>query len=325
MKLAKNVKWLIYLCGTFLILIYLYALYSEQPLEDYEKRFTFVSTLRWDNAATGMREADQKFRTNTKLVAPETLNIETQIEAIHEAILSKADGIITAASEDSEGLKEVIQKAVSEGIPVILIDSDLPDSGRSSYIGTDNVEAGRIAGRDIYNATDGYAKIGIIVSSLESPNQRERVKGFMEEINQYENMEVLEIVECHSNGLEIVENVPKLLKDYPEMNALFLTEASASYMVGDLLQSYDISSEELKVVGFDNVEKTLEFVRDGIYYSTIVQEQYMFGYRAVETLCRILNGETVEDVIYTDVYSLRKENYEDRKTYPYEEWEWHIY
>lgn len=294
-------------------------------MDAYERRFTFIAPLQWNNAATGLKKADENLATNTKLVGPVQLNINGQIAAINEAIISNVDGIITAASEDSEELRSIITKAISKGIPVVFIDSDLPDSDRISYIGTNNVRAGQIAGQDMYNATSGCANIGIVVSTLDSPNQRERVEGFKEEISKHESMKILEILECHSDGLELMEKIPGILEKHPEMNGLFLTEAYSSYMVGGILKSLHITSDRLKVVAFDDIPSVLSFIQDGTYYSTVAQSQYMFGYLAVETLCEILDGYATDDIIYTDVHSIRRDNFDERNRYPNEEWQWYSY
>ena len=47
---------------------------------------------------------------------------------------------------------EITPKADDEQMPIVTQDSDAPDSKRKAYIGTDNVEAGRVAGREIIKA-----------------------------------------------------------------------------------------------------------------------------------------------------------------------------
>ncbi|MCI7813526.1 MAG: substrate-binding domain-containing protein [Lachnospiraceae bacterium] len=325
MKTNQNIRRLIYLCVLLLIAILGYSLYRPKHIDTYEKRFTFISPLQWNNIAAGIKAADKDFHTNTKLVGTDSLDLQKQVTAIKEAILSKPDGIITAASEDSEQLREVLHLAASEGIPVVLVDSDLPDSDRICYIGTDNLTAGRMAGEDMFHAIDGKAYIGVIVSDLESPNQKERLEGFQEQIRQYEDMEILEILECHSDRLELMEKIPKMLEQYPQMNALYLTEAFASVMAGTIIQDVPFSSRELIVVAFDNLNETQNFLDDGTYDSLICQSPYAQGYLAVEALCRILDGENQDEIVYTETLSMKQGDSIKQTDHKSEEFEWHLY
>ena len=94
------------------------------------------------------------------------MNEQGQVDAIQKAIYSKVNGIITAGTNSSPELIEVINAAVKEEIPVVLVNSDIPSSDRTCYVGTDNYEAGRMAGVDMAEATGKKAKIGVIVSKM---------------------------------------------------------------------------------------------------------------------------------------------------------------
>ena len=129
-------------------------------------RFTFVSPLIWDETANGITVADEELGTNTKCIGFKSMNEQGQVDAIQKAIYSKVNGIITAGTNSSPELIEVINAAVKEEIPVVLVNSDIPSSDRTCYVGTDNYEAGRMAGEDMAEATGKKAKIGVIVSKM---------------------------------------------------------------------------------------------------------------------------------------------------------------
>ncbi len=325
MKTLRVIKLLISFCIILLIFIYCLNLYHPSNSFTPDHRFTFVSPLTlWSNIATGIAEGDEDFHTQTKLMGSETLDMNKQIETINNVILTKPDGIITAASEESKDLREAIQSAVSQDIPVVLVDSDLPNTNRSCYIGTDNYSAGEMAGADMYSATGEKANIGIVVSDLDYPNQLERVEGFIQQISQYDNMKVITILECHSQRLELLEKVPEMLEDNPQIDALFLAEAIASVVIGDVVQT-SFPSRDLTIVAFDSTEETLDFVESGTYYSTITQDPVMQGYLAVQTLCQIIDGQPVNDVIHTPTYSIKSDNVETQHALINEDIAWYLY
>ena len=110
----------------------------QEKYGGYERRFTFISPLKWDYTALGMEEAAREQNASMKYVYFDRLDTQRQVEAIREAILSEVDGIITAGMEDSEELYQVIDEAKEAGIPLVLVDNDLKDSSRICFVGTDN-------------------------------------------------------------------------------------------------------------------------------------------------------------------------------------------
>ncbi|MFK4997425.1 substrate-binding domain-containing protein [Bacillus sp. N9] len=96
---------------------------------------------------------------------------------IEMAVAAKVDGILTQGLTNRE-FKPAIDRAVNQGIPVITFDTDLEDSKRLSYIGTDNYEAGYKVGEALIQDTKGQANVGIITGLLYSNNLVLRVQGF---------------------------------------------------------------------------------------------------------------------------------------------------
>lgn len=320
----KRLKYLI--CFLMIFMLFLVKT-PETPSMRQESlyHFTFVCPLTWNLLASGIRDADQNFGTDTKLVGCSRLDPALQASALKTAIYSTPDGIITAGIEDSDLLRDVLREAEEFGIPVVLVDSDLPDSGRICYIGTDNVQAGRLAGRDIYEATGGSAKIGVIASTLSSVNQSERLEGFREEILQYPGLSIEAVAECESSRLLLNEKIPQMLEDHPQISALFCMEGYSSDMTGNILKQLGEPYCDIPVVSFDLVAPSLQYIEEGTYYSIIAQSPYEQGYLAVSALVSYLSGEPVEDTIFTDTISIKKQNLKDEVSVTNENHSWHLY
>ncbi len=60
-------------------------------------------------------------------------------------IARKPAGMLVSAA-DPKLMQPEIDKALAAGIPVIAIDSDAPESQRLYFIGTNNLQAGRLGG-----------------------------------------------------------------------------------------------------------------------------------------------------------------------------------
>src|SRR6187399_1089509 len=70
---------------------------------------------------------------------------EGEIAAIESFITQGVDAIAIAPT--SPNVTDALQKAVDAGIPVILVDNDIPDwDGKTSVVATDNFVGGQLAG-----------------------------------------------------------------------------------------------------------------------------------------------------------------------------------
>src|SRR5205085_11903561 len=48
---------------------------------------------------------------------------------------------------------------------------------------------------------------------------------------------------------------------------------------------------KVQIVAFDEEDETLKGIRDGAIYATVVQQPFEFGYRSMELMSKILNGD----------------------------------
>jgi len=48
---------------------------------------------------------------------------------------------------------------------------------------------------------------------------------------------------------------------------------------------------EVRVVAFDEADETLRGIQDGSVFGTVVQDPYMYGYKSIEVLNALSNGD----------------------------------
>lgn len=281
-------------------------------------RFTFICPQTWADVAAGMEEADKELGTDTKYLGFKNLNEDKQAEAIRGAIYAKVDGIITVGNNNSKVIGAAVNEAEEAGIPVILVDSDLENSVRSGYIGMDHKEAGKLAGEDMIAVTGGKAHIGIIVSDTNDSAQRLQMEGFLSVINQNKNMIVEETFESQSDRIRIRKLVARMLQDNKRINAIFCADRTTADMLGDILQEDGYSSKDIKVVCSGMSQQIYNYLQDGTYAFSVMNDTVEMGYQAVKNLKDCINGKKGEKWI---VY-MKSENAD--KDFDFESWksEW---
>ena len=82
---------------------------------------------------------------------------EKQIQDIEKMIKNHLD-VIIVAPYGLNSIVPVIEKANKKGIPVIIVDRKVNTSNYTAFLGADNVEVGRIAGKYIVSMSNSTCK-----------------------------------------------------------------------------------------------------------------------------------------------------------------------
>lgn len=107
------------------------------------------------------------------------------------------------------------------------------------------------------------------------------------------NYTIIGILTDNQDNAKAKENAETTVLRHPDVACLVGLWSQNTPMILSALRSGDMLGK-VKVVGFDEHAETLQGIRDGHVYGTIVQQPYQFGYRSVEFLTQIARGEPVD-------------------------------
>src|ERR1700692_1416907 len=117
-----------------------------KPYHEENERYVFVSTNinlpYWQEAQAGFLDAAKGLGVKGELTGPTTYDPNGEVGVFRQVVEQNPAGICLSAARP-EIFQGDSDKAVAQGIPVICVDADVPDSKRVMYIGTDNFKAGR--------------------------------------------------------------------------------------------------------------------------------------------------------------------------------------
>jgi ribose transport system substrate-binding protein len=262
-----------------------------------------VGNPYWNRVKLGATDAGKKLNAVIEYKGPVQSSTELHVKAVEKAIAAKVDGIITQGL-DQNLITPVINKAIQKGIPVITVDTDAPASRRSSYVGTNNYQAGYLAGKTLIEDLKGTAKVGIITGTFHSTNQRQRIKGFRHAVK---NKTGIEIVATESSNISRIQAAEKAYKIFSEHNvtALFGTSALDGLGIAAAAQLLE-KTVDVHILAFDALPETLKLIKEGTIDATIVQKPYQMGYKSVELMVDIMKGKNVPDVYHTKIRVLRE-------------------
>jgi ABC-type sugar transport system substrate-binding protein len=124
---------------------------EAKPGEEYV--FIGISTgvEYWNAAKAGLMDVAKELGVKGTFTGPQDQSPEQQANTMDQILARKPAGILIAPG-NPETLKPYINKAIEQGIPVICLDTDAPDSKRIAYFGTSNYEAGCMGARILAKA-----------------------------------------------------------------------------------------------------------------------------------------------------------------------------
>lgn len=104
---------------------------------------------------------------------------------------------------------------------------------------------------------------------------------------------VLGVLTDNQDNSKAKENAETTLLRHPDVACLVGLWSQNTPMILAALRSSNAIGE-VSVVGFDEHPDTLDGIREGSVYGTVVQQPYAFGYRSVQWLTQTARGQTVD-------------------------------
>lgn len=232
-----------------------------------------------------------------------------QIQQIDELLESGISGLaITPINHPL--VTERIQKLSDEGFPIITVNSDLPNSGRIAYVGSNYYKSGEIAAGIINLLRPEGAKVAIIMGSQLVLCQTERVQGFLNRIAETYNTEIHVITTVENNDDDFISYTvtKELLESKPEIDTLFLVSTG---VLGSCRAVLDLGlKDKIKVICYDATVVSKELMRAGVIEVAITQEPYYQGRKPLDILLDYvgMGVEPSHEYYYTKPGIIIKEN-----------------
>jgi ABC-type sugar transport system substrate-binding protein len=127
------------------------------PNEEYVMVTTAINLpLYVNHDQKAFRQWGEKAGVAISILGPSEWDVPSQIATIEQVIPSKPAGLLINGTDP--GIAQAIQKAVAAGIPTVVYDSEIPNSDRHCFIGSDWYEMGRLQGERMAKIIGGKAK-----------------------------------------------------------------------------------------------------------------------------------------------------------------------
>jgi len=252
--------------------------------KDKAERYVFVSIVSshpfWIDAKEGGAAAAEQLGVKFEYTGPVEFDPAAQATTMEQIMSTKPAGILTTGHLP-QAITPVINRAMDQGIPVITVDTDAPDSKRLTYIGTDNYSAGQFMGRLVAEILNGKGKVGVSTQPGQF-NLEERLRGVRDIFSKYPGLEIVATADNKSDDSLAADAVAAMLQADPDMNMVICMNATGAGVAAALRQT--MKAGKVHAVVFDVTDPILKAVKEGVLDATIAQRTFLFTYLGVKLL-----------------------------------------
>lgn len=240
----------------------------------------------------GVERGDALDGVTATFIGPVGSDADAQINEI-EALFDTMDGL-AISSVSTDALAPLIERVLAAGIPVVTYNTDNPDTERLAFAGQDLVQSGREAGKLMCDIL-GSGQIMILTGDAAAQWSLDRESGAREALAACPSIEVVQTVNTSFDPQEMYANIENAMLGNPGVTGLLSLECCTTPAAGSWVERNNRVGE-VRIVGFDLVDQTVELVRAGVIQATIDQAPEAQGFAAVDLLVKFLNGEDIDNV-----------------------------
>jgi LacI family transcriptional regulator len=227
--------------------------------------------------------------------------------AIEQLVEMGANGIMFSVMDD-QLIRENINKAVDQGVPVVTFNSDVENSKRICFVGQDLYKSGKVAAGLMSKILTQNAKVLVLTGNLNFHAHRSRVQGFIECLKENgNNLEVVGVIEGFDRFADTYSQVDQALKEHPDIAGIYLATGSIHASIDAI--KHNGKEREIRVICNDLLPEVEQGLRENIIDFTIVQNPYEQGYRSLRILY---------DLIFTRKHPKLEYNYTETHIYIHE-------
>ncbi|MBI3568850.1 MAG: substrate-binding domain-containing protein [Gemmatimonadetes bacterium] len=236
---------------------------------------------------------------------PPNEDATVQAQRIAEAVNDGTNALLISTS-DAGKVTGAINEAVARGVPVMMFDSDAPDSKRFSFYGGDDAAIGRQVMDELATQMGGKGKVAILAGNQNAPNLQKRVAGVKEAAAKYPGISIVSTFYHAETPQDAAAEVLRAQNAYPEIQGWAMIGGWPLFTTSLLT---DVDPKKVKIVSVDALPAELPYVEKGLAPVLLAQPVYDWGYVSVKTIVdHVLLKKDVPAHVNMELIRVSKDN-----------------
>lgn len=205
-----------------------------------------------------------------------------------------------------------IAQLSAKNVPIVNIDSPIDASAAAAanakiatYIGTDNVEAGSMAGKAMGELLPSGGDVALIGGISGDVTSGARLEGFKKGIPA--NVKVVQTVAADWDRQTALTMATDIMRAQPNLKAFFAANDDMGLGVSRAIANAN-KTGQIKVISVDGNKDAFEAIKAGGVDAVVAQYPYVIGAMGVEACQAAMAGKTLPANVKAPVQVITKEN-----------------
>ncbi|MDR4316538.1 periplasmic-binding protein/LacI transcriptional regulator [Niallia circulans] len=264
-----------------------------------------LSSPYWKYVEAGAKAAGKDLGVDVTIVGPASESqIMEQVNMIEDS-LNQGIGALVVSPTQPDTVVPVLEQA---NVPVLFIDTDADFSGKTSFIGTDNLTAGKEGGKLLASFLKKGDEVALLGGALGNTAMDQRIKGAKESLEEA-GMVIVAEQPADSDKTKANSVVENILQNNPNIKGIF--SANDDMAIG-ALRATESKGIKLPIIGTDGTAEAIQSIIDGDLAGSIAQNPYEMGYKGVENAVKAMKGEKVESRIDSGIDIITSDNAQEK-------------
>lgn len=235
-------------------------------------------------------------------------DVQRQILILDHAIQKGVQGILIAPAEPL-ALMTPVQRAVSKGLPTVILGSPLPlpATGTLSYVLNDEDEEGKLAARRLGERLHGRGSVAVLGVHPGSASLFLRLRAFENALAvEFPGVTITSARMGSADEAEAEQTARELLNSEPNIDAIFALSAVAT--LGAFRALRDEQNSKVLLVGCDQQYDLLYYLSLGKIDSIVAENTYEMGELGMKIVIARKRGENPSQVMKVKPVLITLEN-----------------
>jgi ribose transport system substrate-binding protein len=232
----------------------------------------------------GMKRIAEELGVRVVVAGPTDFDVPGFIAAVDQVCAQKPSGVSVVGGWDPS-LTESVKKCMEQGVPTVVDDGDLPDSGRLAYIGTNWTQVGVAQAKKMMEMLPNGGKLGMM-SIINAGNMREAVAGFTAyiEANGGGKYNIVANEDDGGDAQKAAQVTAAIIAANPDIAGLAGFDSESGAGIVTALREAGKNPGDVKVTAMEQTPDFFKTAKEGWVDGIVVQNRELFIYYAVKLL-----------------------------------------
>lgn len=243
----------------------------------------------WKQVEYGVNSAHNELKSQGVTVnyfITDILDPESQLTLL-SSLPEKGYDAIVIAPNAPQILLEEIDRISNTGIPILIINVDIPSANRLCYVGCDYSQSGVLAAEILAKSIHKKGNILVLTLSDQVIAIEQRITGFREELSHYEDIHIEQVCRFDRKAKGVYDEVSHILSKNKKINGIYVSFGALEQTAQAVLDNHQ--QDNISVVGYDLSQEIYTYMKKGAITASICHEPFNQGYFAVKILHRYLS------------------------------------